>query len=263
MYNNNERINSNNTVTINIEGDTTYQEGIEYKVTLDQVNNTINGKEVPISIKATASNLGTRDSDYYTNRENKTKIYLLNEEGEAYNGKYIAVGYIPEGSTGVEGSISITAYIDTNKVAITDTIENGPIAVTGYENGTTSEWNSFSSSNPLSFKVKVEAQEGIWVEKEKFLTMKNIYNDSNWSAIRANITSIEFHKDGIAPENPITSFDVTDTTSDSSEGPITLYTIDDGFGYMFMSDSTHPEFTKFPNRTWDSAGTFTPTLNNS
>ena len=43
-------LNSTNsdTVTINITGDTTYSEGIEYKVTLDQVNNTINGKEVPI-----------------------------------------------------------------------------------------------------------------------------------------------------------------------------------------------------------------------
>ena len=76
-------LNSTNsdTVTINITGDTDYSEGIEYKVTLDQVNNTINNKEVPISIKATATNLGTEDSDYYTNRENKTKIYLLNECG--------------------------------------------------------------------------------------------------------------------------------------------------------------------------------------
>ena len=70
-------LNSTNsdTVTINITGDTDYSEGIEYKVTLDQVNNTINGKEVPISIRATATNLGTEDSNYYTNRTNKTKIY--------------------------------------------------------------------------------------------------------------------------------------------------------------------------------------------
>ena len=39
---------NSDTVTINITGDTTYTEGIEYKVTLEQVNNTINGKEVPI-----------------------------------------------------------------------------------------------------------------------------------------------------------------------------------------------------------------------
>ncbi len=156
-------LNSSNsdTVTINITGDTSYSEGIEYKVTLDQINNTINGKEVPISIKATAANLGTEDSNYYTNRENKTKIYMLNEEGEAYNDKYIAVGYIPAGSTGVNGSIDITSFIDTNKVAISDTYDGTESDLMGREVFTTEEWNSFAST-PLSFKVKIEANEGIW-----------------------------------------------------------------------------------------------------
>ncbi len=233
-------LNSTNsdTVTINITGDTTYSEGIEYKVTLDQVNNTINGKEVPISIRATATNLGTEDNDYYTNRTNKTKIYMLNEEGEAYNGKYIAVGYIPSGATEVNGSIDITAFIDTNKVAISDTYDGTESDLMGTTNDwvmgrevfTTTEWNSFDSVNPLSFKVKVEANEGIWVEKEKFLTMKNLNDIQTWKDIRANITSIEFHKDGIAPTSYVTSFDVTDDTSDLSKGNITLYTVDDGLG---------------------------------
>ncbi len=232
-------LNSSNSdnATITIIGDITYTGGIEYKVTLEDVNNTINGKEVPISIRATANNLGTADSNYYTNRENKTKIYKLNSEGEAYNGKYIAVGYIPEGSTGVNGSINITAFIDTNKVAISDTYNGNETDLMGTTNDwvmgrevfTTTEWNNFAST-PLSFKVRVEANEGIWVEQEKFLTMKNIFSDSNWSAIRSNITSIEFHKDGVAPANPITSFDVTDATSDVSKGNITLYTVDDGLG---------------------------------
>jgi len=227
-------LNSNNsdTATITITGDTTYSEGIEYKVTIEAVNNTINGKEVPISIRATATNLGTEDSNYYTNRENKTKIYKLNSEGEAYNGKYIAVGYIPEGSTGVNGSIDITAFIDTNKIAITDTYlnETDEDWVMGREVFTTSEWNSFNSSNSLSFKVRVEAQEGIWVEKEKLLTMKNLNSIQEWKDIRANITGIEFRKDGVAPENSITSFNVTDETSDTSKGNIMLYTVDDGLG---------------------------------
>ena len=228
---------NSDTVTINITGDTTYSEGIEYKVTLNQVNNTINGKEVPISIKANASNLGTEDSDYYTNRDNKTNIYMLNSEGESYNGKYIAVGYIPAGSTGVNGSIDITAFIDTNKVAISDTYdgtESDNMGTTndwvmGREVFTTSEWNS-SQETPITFKVKVEANEGIWVEQEKFLTMKNLNTIQEWRDIRANITSIEFHKDGIAPTSYVTSFDVTDTTSDPSKGNITLYTVDDGLG---------------------------------
>ena len=35
--------NGNNTVTVDIEGDTTYTGGIEYLVTIDELNNVING----------------------------------------------------------------------------------------------------------------------------------------------------------------------------------------------------------------------------
>ncbi len=301
---------NSDTVTINITGDTTYSEGIEYKVTLDQVNNTINGKEVPISYKAIATNLGTEDSNYYTNRENKTNIYKLNPEGEAYNGKYIAVGYIPSGEQGVNGGIDITAFIDINRVAISDTypaesgyvlnpnmnvnscvnifaryrwdgllvnsetldafcqgtgtingltmqrrldmgnffqdstrelfedlVQNAVIITSSY-NGTTydwvgdrivfttTEWNSFQTT-PLSFKVKVEANEGKWVEPEGYVTLKNLNDIQEWKDIRANVTSIEFHKDGVIPANYVTSFDVTDSTSENN---ITLYTVDDQLG---------------------------------
>ena len=129
------------------------------------------------------------------------------------------------------------AYVDTDKIAISDTVSkivnnefvygettgewlDGRIAIT------TDEWNSFSSS-PLSFKVRVEANEGIWVEEEKQYVMKTTRSYSNWTSIRANITSIEFHKDGIAPENYIDSFNVEDITS---AGEINLYTVDDGLG---------------------------------
>ena len=222
-------LNSSNsdTATITLKGDTTYTRGIEYKVTIEEVNNTINGKELPITFQVTANNLGTKSSDYYNERGSTTNVYKLTEEGDAYNGKYVIVGFIKPDAIGVNGSINITAYIDTNKIIISDTDSETD---TGAEIFTTSEWNSFNSSNPLSFKVRVEAREGIWVEPEKFLTMKNLSSDSNWSAIRANITSIEFHKDSIAPVNPVTSFDVTDSTSDPTKGNITLYTVDGGLG---------------------------------
>ena len=232
-------LNSTNsdTVTINITGDTTYTDGIEYKVTLEGVNNTINGKELPISFNVTATNLGESSSDYYNQRGQTTNIYKIKETGEAYNGEYILVGYIKPDTTGVNGSIEITAYIDTNKIVISDTYdgtESDPMGTTndwvmGREVFTTSEWNNFQT-NGVSFKVKVEAQEGIWVEKEKFLTMKKLNSIQAWNDIRASITSIEFHKDGIAPANPVTSFDVTDTTSDPDKGNITLYAVDDGLG---------------------------------
>ena len=52
------------TVTINITGDTNYSEGIEYKVSIVDVNNVVNNKEVPISFTTTATNLGTKSNDY-------------------------------------------------------------------------------------------------------------------------------------------------------------------------------------------------------
>ncbi len=232
-------LNSTNsdTVTINITGDTTYSEGIEYKVTLDQVNNTINGKEIPISFNVTASNLGTKDSSYYTNRGGATPIYNLTETGQVEDGKYILVGYISQGSTGVNGSIDVTAFIDTDRVAISDTvsrIDNGNLIygettgewIAGRTVFTTSEWNSFQIT-PISFKVKVEANEGIWVEEEKYIVLKNLNDITEWQNIRTNISSIEFHKDGIAPSNSLKTIDVTDVTS---AGPVTLYTVDDGLG---------------------------------
>ena len=159
------------------------------------------------------------------------------ETGVVEEDKYILVGYIKPDSVGVNGSINITAYIDTNNVAISDTvsrIDNGNLIygetsgewIAGREVITTEEWNALSST-PLSFKVKVEANEGIWVEEEKFYVLKNLYNITDWTNIRANISSIEFHKDGVVPENPVTTINVTDITS---SGPVTLYTIDDGLG---------------------------------
>ena len=232
-------LNSTNsdTVTINITGDTTYSGGIEYKVTLEDVNNTINGKEIPISFNVTANNLGTKSNDYWNERGSTTNIYNLEETGEVEDGKYVLVGYIKPDASGVNGSIDITAYVDTDRVAISDTvsrIDNGNFIygettgdwIAGRTVLTTEEWNSFSSS-PISFKVKVEANEGIWVEEEKFYVMQNIYGIQAWKNVRDNITSIEFHKDGIAPLNPVATIDVTDVTS---KGTVTLYTVDDELG---------------------------------
>ena len=36
--------------------------------------------------------------------------------------------------------------------------------------------------------------------------MKNLSSIQDWKDISANVTSIEFHKEGIASENPITSY---------------------------------------------------------
>ena len=232
-------LNSSNsdTATITITGDTSYSGGIEYKVTLESVNNSINGKEVPISFNVTANNLGTKDTSYYTNRGGENPIYNLTETGQVEDGKYILVGYIPSGEDGVNGSVDVTAFIDASNVAISDTvsrIEDGNFIygetpgdwIAGREVFTTSEWNSLNS-NPLSFKIRVEANEGIWVEEPKFIVLKKLSDTYEWYTFIQNATSIEFSTNPEVPNNALTSFDATDITS---SGPVTVYTIDDGLG---------------------------------
>ena len=169
-------------VTITIQGDTTYAEGEEYLISLTGLNNTINGKTIPINYIAEVSstgNIGTSDSNYFDNRETaSTSIYKLNSTGQVKEGEQVLVGFIKNGATGVNGSITIKAYIDGERLVISDTLEDGDISVPGYTNKTTSEWvngrtvltttewNSFQNSpTPISFKIRAESNEGIWVEE--------------------------------------------------------------------------------------------------
>ena len=90
----------------------------------------------------------------------------------------LVVGYIAPGQTGIDGYITIMAWLDAANIAITDT---SPEEVTdtnndGYLDGTTddwingrtvfttSEWNALTA-NGVSFQVKVEANEGTWVPR--------------------------------------------------------------------------------------------------
>ena len=168
------------TLSITVTGDTDYDKGIEYLLTLDSVNNTINNKKVPVNLEVTVTGegLGTEEpNDYYTNRDNYTESkYKIEYNDKLEQDKHLLVGYIAPNTTkgtieGINGTINIKAYLDSSKVAISDTYpedeNNG--TTDDWVNGrivlTTDEWNSFAST-PLSFKVKVEANEGIWVEKE-------------------------------------------------------------------------------------------------
>lgn len=226
---------NSSTVTINITGDTNYEDGIEYKVSIDQVTNTVNNKEVPISFSVTASNLGTKSSDYYNERGSTTNVFNLRESGTATNGQDIVIGYIKPDENGVNGSINITAFIDKDKIAISDTVSTivNDNLVYGETPGnwiggrtvlTTTEWNSLST-NGVSFKVKVEANEGLWVDEPELYVLKVLNDISEWTNIRGSITSVEFSTNSEIPSTAVTSFDATDLTS---TGPVTVYTLDDG-----------------------------------
>ena len=150
------------TVNVNVTGRTTYAKGLYYEVTADDVNLTVNGKNIPVSIQTTASNLNNVTLTSYENGKVLT------------DGSLFAYGTIPASDethdNSVDGTITLKVYLDASKIAVTDTIENGAIYATGYDNGTntgwingrtvltTQEWNNLANT-PLSFKVKVEAYE--------------------------------------------------------------------------------------------------------
>ena len=178
-----EAANANlDSVTVGIVGDTTYADGEEFLISITGVNNTVNNKQVPISYIATytaanGGSIGTSNENYNSARESKNaNIYKLNATGSIFDGKQILVGYIKNGATGISGTLTIKAYIDSSEIAISDTY-NGPSATPNDNMGTTdewvegrtvfttSEWNSLGTT-PISFQIKAESQEGIWVAVE-------------------------------------------------------------------------------------------------
>ena len=245
--------NNHDSITINITGDTTYSGGIEYLVTFTDVNNTINNKKIPISFSVDSTGIGTNSTNYYNERGGDTSYYFLSEDDVVKENKYIMAGYIAPSDNTINGSITITAFLDADRIAVSDTYSSAAsnyalntnmspqelsLCVTyvttswqysndfregetgeAFCNGTgtsygatfnetisnswftsedmeyfksknividtnpyvgdttsewvagrvvfkTNEWNNFHSNNAISFKVKVEANEGIWVEKE-------------------------------------------------------------------------------------------------
>ncbi len=189
-------------VTVGIVGDTTYTDGEEFEITLVDVTNTVSGKKVPMNYiasytAATGGSIGASSDTYWTSREAKDEnIYTLNTSGEVVEGKQVLVGYIKNGATGISGTLTIKAYIDADRIAISDTYYGNapspsptasPITGPTDEYGTTSEWvdgrtvftttewNSMATT-PISFKIKAESQEGIWVEEPANGTIESCPN---------------------------------------------------------------------------------------
>ena len=185
-------------VEITVTGDTTYSGGIEYKLSIVNpvVTATANSETVtlPLSYVVTTesittgeepntvtTNLGTVSNDYFgstTRSSAVSPIYSIlgGATPELVEAKDIFVGYIPA-NTSVNGKVIVKAFIDSSKILITDTATtdepeegytNGTVVPEGVTRVTTSQWNSLSSSG-LSFQVRVESNEGIWVENPNTL----------------------------------------------------------------------------------------------
>ena len=167
-------------VTIHVTGDTTYTEGIEYLVSIVNVQNTVGTKKLPISIdvsytaNGTGKTIGVEDNDYFTNRGTSaaTSIYHVYAKDNIESDGDLIVGYIKAGETGIDGNIVIKAFLDNELVAISDTYNGDETDNMGTTTEwvadrtvfTTTEWNALQSSG-VSFQIKIEANEGIWVEE--------------------------------------------------------------------------------------------------
>ena len=119
------------TLEIEIEGDTDYADGVEYLISTVNSSITSNGKTVPISLDVTVTNLGTSSDSYWTAREAKNTTIYKKLIGDTLTGdEQVLVGYIKPNTTsgtkeGVNGKITIKAYLDKNNILISDTYNNG------------------------------------------------------------------------------------------------------------------------------------------
>ncbi len=123
-------------ITINITGDTEYQEGIEYLITATDINNKVGqgfgNRRIPISVdvnytaNGVGKSVGVENNNYFDDgvRGGDVSYYKLLSSNVILNeNDPILVGYIAPGETGIDGNITIKTYFDEDKIAISDTFE--------------------------------------------------------------------------------------------------------------------------------------------
>ena len=251
------------TLTVEIEGDTDYADGIEYLVSsVDSNIYTSTGKTVPISLDVTVTDLGTPNTNYFTARENTNESIYKKIVGDTLVGdQMLLVGFIKPNTTsgsasGVDGSITIKAYLDKNKILISDTYDGTESDNMGTPNSmaqgktvfTTTEWNSLQSSG-VSFKVKVEANQGIWVNGslEEIMRKSAVMDNINSTYVSAS-TGIDFGKKSGDTDN--------DGVIDNGKG---IYmragTENDVYPIMYYRGAVEDNNVKFANKCWKAVRT--------
>ncbi len=237
---------------IEIVGDADYENGIEYLVSIENTNiYTSEGKVIPIGLDVTVTNLGNEEPNYFTERNDKdTTIYKRMTGDSIIGDQPLLVGFIKPNTTsgtieGVNGKITIKAFIDDSKIAITNTY-NG---MESDEMGTTtswvddrvvvteSEWNSLHSTG-INFQVKVEANDGVWVEKPFYDTLLS-------SSVMDNINS-----DYVDNEEP--GIDFKSIASDTNgKGLYTLSsTSSDAYPVLYYRGAVTDNNVKFADKCW-------------
>ena len=243
-------------VVIEIEGDTDYSGGIEYLVSAVDANiYTEEGQVVPICLDIKIDdNLGTENNNYFTARDNtNTSIYKKIVGNTLVGDGMLLVGYIAPNSSGnidgIDGTITIKAYLDKNKILISDTYDGTELDNMGTTNNeaegktviTTSEWNALQQ-NGVSFKVKVEANEGIWVVGSLEEIMKK-------DAVMDNISS-KF----VSSQTGI-NFGVTASNNNGNGVYMRAGTENDDYPIMYYRGDVKNNNVVFANKCWKAVRT--------
>ena len=253
------------TLEIEIEGDTDYAQGVEYLVSSENTNiTTSSGKVVPISLDVEITNLGTSNPNYFTAREDKNATIYKKLVGDTLVGdQMLLVGYIKPNTTsgtaeGIQnGKLTIKAYLDENKILISDTYDGTESDNMGTPNEvargktvlTTTEWNALSASG-VSFQIKVEANEGIWVKGslEEIMKTQNLNTTTN-QPIMDNVQS-EF-------VSASTGIDFSQSSSDTNGKGVYMRagTENDAYPILYYRGDVTDNNVIFNNKCWKSVRT--------
>lgn len=173
-------------VEVTVHGYTTYTNGVDFTISADDVDVTAgtgaNSRTVPVSVSVSCS------SDFNTTDATcEPTSYGPGQSSSLATGTraVLATGKIKPSTVNAQtgelsndftGKIIIKTYLDSSRIAITDTstregdphLEGDTTVGNGTTNEdwihdrtvlTTAQWNDLST-NPISFKIRVEANEG-------------------------------------------------------------------------------------------------------
>ena len=253
------------TLVIEIEGDTDYHEGVEYLVSsVDSHIATSNGTTVPISLDIDVTGLGSENVNYFKARESMdTTMYKKIVGGSLLGDQMLLVGYIKPNTTlgtkeGVNGRITVKAYLDKRNIVISNTYDGTESDSMATKNEfvnnrtviTTQEWNALRNSGGVSFKIKVEANEGIWVKGslEEIMKVQNL-----------NTTTMQPIMDNEASEyvSASTGINFGEVSRDTNGKGIYMRagTEDDAYPVLYYRGAVEDNNVVFANKCWKAVRT--------
>ena len=161
---------------VTLSGETTYAGGLDFRVTAQDVNlvATDGAAEnpstilLPINVVVYATdNANTTLGDTAITTNQYTTTALTNNAVLAYG----HIGTTVESTTSpvvtfsgtrYQGTVTIDAYLDDSRILITDTPEENLALQAGKTVISTTQWNNLTNGtgSPISFKVRVESNEG-------------------------------------------------------------------------------------------------------